>query len=486
MAKKKILRENLTNFKTIKREQISYRPVEQRLKDYKDIYTEYTDEQIKIQASRCQDCGVPFCHGIGCPLGNEIPDWNELVYQGRWEEACELLHTTNNFPEITGRVCPALCEEACTLNLGLGSVTIRNVELTIVEKGFNQGWINPVQADAKTGKKVAVIGSGPAGLAAAQQLCRKGHDVTIFEKDAKLGGFLRYGIPDFKLEKWIIDRRIKQMVDEGLNIKTNCHVGKDISVDELVSKYDAVILANGSRDPRDLPIEGRDLEGIYLATDYLTQSNQRVDGIDFTEDQTITAKGKNVVVIGGGDTGADCVGTARRQGAKNIYQLEILPKPPESRSDETPWPMYAKKLRTSSSHEEGCERRWCVTTKKFTGTKKVEKIEAAEIKWEKDENGRFKMVEIEGSGFELNADIVFLAMGFVHPVHDELFADLGVELDPRGNIKTDKPGYGEVTASNGQGKIFAAGDAARGASLVVWAIMHGRDIADQVDDYLKD
>lgn len=485
MAKKKIMRDNLSNFKTVKRETIPYRPVEDRLNDYKDIYLEYTEDQMKIQASRCQDCGVPFCHGFGCPLGNEIPDWNELVYQGRWDDACELLHSTNNFPEITGRVCPALCEDACTLNLGLGSVTIRNVELTIVEKGFANGWIKPVVPENKTGKKIAVIGSGPAGLAAAQQLCRKGHDVTIFERDEKLGGFLRYGIPDFKLEKWVLDRRIKQMVDEGLKIKTNCHVGNDVTVDELVSTFDAVILANGSRDPRDLPVEGRELEGIYLATDYLSQSNKRVDGIQIADSEKIDAKGKNVVIIGGGDTGADCVGTARRQGAKDIYQLEILPKPPEKRADETPWPMFAKKLRTSSSHDEGCERRWCVTTKKFVGSGKVEKIEAAEIKWKKDDAGKFTMVEVEGSQFELKADIVFLAMGFVHPVHDTLIKELGVNLDPRGNIQTDKVGFGKVEASGGKGKIFAAGDAARGASLVVWAIMHGRDVAEQVDHYLE-
>lgn len=480
MAKKKE-KPNLHNYKTIQRATIAYRPVNERLKDYKDIHIGYTDDQIREQASRCQDCGIPFCHGYGCPVGNEIPDWNDLVYKNKWEEACRLLHKTNNFPDVTGRVCPALCEESCTLNVGMSPVAIRDIELAITEKGWEKGWIKPVIAAKKTGKKVAVIGSGPAGMAAAQQLCRMGHSVTLFEKDAKAGGFLRYGIPDFKLDKSVIDRRVKQMTDEGVIFKTGVHVGKDIKTSQLTKDFDAVVIAVGSRDPRDLTIEGRELNGIHFATDYLFQSNKKVDGIKFGNDELIDAKGKSVLVIGGGDTGADCVGTSRRQGAVNVTQIEILPKPPDCRSDETPWPQYAKKLRTSTSHDEGCERKWCITTKKIVGSNgKVSKVIAAEVEWVKDDKGMWQMREIAGSEFEIKADLVLLAMGFVHPVHDEMIKDLGVELDQRGNVKTDKFGWGKTNLP----KIFAAGDAARGASLVVWAINHGRSIADEVNAFL--
>lgn len=480
MAKAKIIH-NLTNFKKIKRQSIQYRAVDERKKDYKDILKDYTDQQIKDQASRCQNCGVPFCHGYGCPLNNLIPDWNDLVYKDRWQEACDLLHSTNNFPEITGRVCPALCEEACTLNVGLESVAIRNIELSIVERGFKEGFITPMPPQKRTGKKVAVIGSGPSGLATAQDLNRMGHSVALFEKDVKAGGFLRYGIPDFKLEKWVLDRRIEQMKQEGVEFKTNTFIGKDITVDYLKKNYDAIVLACGSREPRDLPVEGRNLTGIYFATDYLRQSNQRVDGINIPLAQIIDANGKHVVVIGGGDTGADCVGTANRQGALSVTQWEILPKSSETRSEETPWPMYAKKLRTSSSHEEGCERRWSVSSKKFIGSKKVEKISAIEIDW-KSVDGKWVMEEKKGTGFEQKADLVLLAMGFTHPVHDEMIKGLGLELDKAGNIKTNRFGYGKTSAA----KVFAAGDGARGQSLIVWAIAHGKDCAKMVHQFLTE
>ncbi|HBI38895.1 MAG TPA: glutamate synthase [Spirochaetia bacterium] len=480
MAKKKE-KPNYRNFKLIKRIPIQYRTVEERLHDYKDLHVNYTDEDIQLQASRCQDCGIPFCHGYGCPVSNLIPDWNDLVYKGKWEEACRLLHSTNNFPEVTGRVCPAPCEESCTLNVGLESVTIRDIEMTIVEKGFTNGWIISNPPLERTGKKVAIIGSGPAGLAAAQQLNRMGHSVTLFEKAPKAGGFLRYGIPDYKLEKWVLDRRIKQMTDEGVVIKTNTYVGKDITVDALHKDFDAIVLACGAREARDIQITGRELSGIYQAVDYLTQSNERVDGISFDKSALIDAKGKSVLVIGGGDTGADCVGTSRRQGATSVTQIEILPKPPEKRSEETPWPQYAKKLRTSTSHDEGCERKWCITTKKIEGTNgKIEKVLAAEVEWVKNEKGNWDMKEVAGSEFEIKADLIFLAMGFVHPVHDQLVKELGIDLDPRGNFKTNNFGYGATSVN----KVFSVGDCARGASLVVWAIANGRAVADMVNEYL--
>jgi glutamate synthase (NADPH) small chain len=473
------------SYKEITREDFAHREVEDRLKDYKTVYKEYADDLIQNQAARCQDCGIPFCHGFGCPLGNMIPDWNELVYKGLWKEALALLHKTNNFPEITGIVCPALCEEACTLNVGMEPVSIRNIELAIIEKGFENSWVVPEKPVKRTGKKVAIVGSGPAGLTAAQDLNRMGHSVTIFEKDAKVGGFLRYGIPDFKLEKSIIDRRVKILAEEGIEIMTGVNVGEDISAKYLRSKYDVVLLTCGSRDPRDLIIEGRNLDGIYFATEYLRQSNMRVDGLNIPKNELIDAKGKNVVVIGGGDTGSDCIGTARRQGAKNITQIEILPKPPAERADETPWPMYAKMLRTSSSHEEGCDRKWCVATKSFSGAKSenissVEKISCVEVEWYMNEKKVWQMREKAGSEFDLKAELVLLAMGFVHPVHDKLLSDLEVEFDGRGNIKTDVFGYGHTNVPG----VFAAGDAARGASLVVWAFNHGKEVSKMVDEYL--
>lgn len=470
------------NYKIIKRQDFKYRKIEERLKDYKTIYKEYTEDFIKLQASRCQDCGIPFCHGFGCPLSNMIPDFNDLVYKGLWRDALDLLQSTSNFPEITGIVCPALCEESCTLNVGLEPVTIRNIELVIVEKGFENGWIIPKLPKVRTGKSVAIIGSGPAGLVAAQDLNRKGHKVTVFEKDKRPGGFLRYGIPDFKLEKYIIDRRVDQLIAEGVEFKTGVYAGEDIKAAELKKKYDIILLTNGSRDPRDLNIEGRSLDGIYFATEYLTQSNKRVAGEKIQELELIDAKDKNVIVIGGGDTGADCIGTARRQGAKNIYQLEILPQPPEDRASETPWPMYAKKLRTSTSHEEGCERYWSVLTKKFVGENgKVKKAEGLSVKWISN-NGKFTMKEKKGTEFQYKAELVLLAMGFLHPVHDNLIKDLDINLDEKGNIKTDNYGYGKTNIDG----VFAAGDAVRGASLVVWAFSHAKDVSLVIDKYLRE
>lgn len=480
MAKRR-MKENLKNYKTVERENIPYRSVDERLKDYKFIYQEYSDEMIKLQASRCQDCGVPFCHGFGCPLANKIPEWNELVYKGKWEEACELLHDTNNFPEITGRVCPALCEESCTLNVGMQPVSIRDIEMTIVERGFKEGWIKAEKPLVSLNKKIAVVGSGPAGLTASQELVRKGYQVTLFEKDNKVGGFLRYGIPDFKLEKDIIDRRVNLMIEEGLVIKTGVTVGEDITVEQLKKDFDAVVLTGGSRDPRNLPVEGRDLDGVYFATDFLTQTNKR-NGNEAIGDTPISAEGKDVLVIGGGDTGADCVGTSKRQGAKSVTQIEILPKPPEERADETPWPMYAKKLRTSSSHKEGCERKWCIATKKINGDSgKVTSVDAVEVEWTKDADGRWVMNEKKGSEFKIKADLILLAMGFVHPVHDKLLEGLDVEYDQRGNVKTSEFGFGKTSVDG----VYSAGDMSRGASLVVWAIHYGREIASMVDADLR-
>ncbi|MBN2544653.1 MAG: glutamate synthase subunit beta [Spirochaetes bacterium] len=465
----------------ITRKDFKYRDIQERIRDYKNIYLDYTEDFIKSQASRCQDCGIPFCHGFGCPLSNLIPDFNDAVYKGQWKDALNILHSTSNFPEITGIVCPALCEEACTLNFGMEPVTIKNIELAIIEKGFENGWILPEPPKKRTGKKIAVIGSGPAGLVIAQNLNRQGHTVVVFEKDDRIGGFLRYGIPDFKMEKYIIDRRIEQMKMEGIEFNTDVNAGDDISVNLLKKSYDVIVLTVGSREPRDLLLEGRGFNGIHFAVEYLKQSNKSVAKDEIPHSELITAKNKKVIVIGGGDTGADCIGTARRQGAKEIYQLEILPKPPESRSSDTPWPMYAKKLRNSSSHLEGCERRWNILTKKFFGENiNAKGILGVSVEWfEKDNKMDFK--EIPGTEFSLNADLILLAMGFVHPEHSKLLLDMGVEFDIKGNIKTDSFGYGMTSVE----RVFAAGDAVRGASLVVWAFAHARDLSNVINDYLK-
>ncbi len=470
----------IKGFMKYKRQPTGYRPVEERIHDFKELELPLTPEQIQQQAARCMDCGIPFCHGVGCPLYNYIPDFNELIYQGNWREACELLHSTNNFPEITGRVCPAPCETACTLAISDQPVLIRHIEFQIVERGFAEGWIKPMPTAKKTGKRVGIIGSGPAGLAAAQQLARAGHDVVVFEKDQKIGGILRYGIPDFKLGKSVIDRRLKQLSAEGVQLQTDITVGKDISAHYLQKQFDCICLTMGAGEPRGIPVQGSDYENIVYAMDYLTNQNKINAGEERGQDarDTANAKDKKVVVIGGGDTGSDCVGTARRQGAKQIVQIEILPKPPIDRPDDTPWPNWPRIMRTSSSHLEGCERLWSVMTTKFTGTEtKVSKIHCCKVDW-MQQNGNWKLKEIPGTEVILDADIVLLAMGFVHVVHNGLITELGLELDSRGNVATKN-------FQTSQPWIFAAGDTINGASLVVRAIDSGRAAATAIDRWMR-
>jgi len=467
---------NARGFLEYQRQPVPYRPIDNRVKDYNEIEIPLTPDALTQQAARCADCGIPFCHGDGCPVANLIPEFNDLVYLGKWKEACENLHSTNNLPEITGRICPAPCETSCTLAINDKPVLIRHIEFQIVERGFAEGWIKPLCPTEKSGRTVAVIGSGPAGISAAQQLARMGHTVTVYEKDAKAGGLLRYGIPDFKLEKWVIDRRIDQMKAEGVEFRCNINVGRNFSAKDLAAQYDAVALTMGAGQPRDLPVEGRDLGGIHFAMDFLTQQN-RLISCEAVSDPPISANGKHVIVIGGGDTGSDCVGTSRRQNAASVHQLEILPQPPETRPDDTPWPMWPRTMRTSSSHEEGCERMWNVLTKEFNGDKNgVKEIVACKVEWTQ-ECGQWKMKEVPGSEFTLKADLVLLAMGFVHVEHGPLVNEIGIDLDGRGNIVADN-----WQTSNP--KIFAAGDAVSGASLVVRAIDAGRKTADAVDQYL--
>ncbi len=454
---------DVKGFLKVKRETAKYRPKEKRIKDYKEVALLRSDEKSREQGSRCMDCGTPFCH-FGCPLANVIPEWNDLMFRGQWEKAVFVLQSTNNFPEITARVCPALCEFACVLGINDEPVTVRENELAIIEYAFKKGMIKPRPPKVRTKKKIAVIGSGPAGLAASAQLNKAGHTVTIFEKDDRIGGILRYGIPDFKLEKWLIDRRVKLLQKEGVIFKTNTEAGdKALPVKKLRKEFDAICLTMGSREPRDLKVEGRELAGIHFAMDYLIQSNKRVMGEKIDPEKLIEAKGKRVVVIGGGDTGADCIGTAHRQGAASVTQIEILPKPPESRPENMPWPTYPMILKTSTSHEEGGLREWSVQTKKFIGLDgKVKKL----------------ICEKDGKEFELEAALVILAMGFIHPVHKGLLAGLGIEFDSRGNIKTDE---NYMTSMKG---IFSAGDCHMGASLVVWAISEGRRAARAIDKFL--
>lgn len=454
--------------------------VAERVGNYKEIYREMAEDEIKWQASRCMDCGVPFCHSFGCPLGNNVPEWNRLVYDGRWQEAANLLHTTNNFPEITGRICPALCEAACTLNINCDPVTVRYNELNIIEKAFENGWVEAYPPVEETGKKVAVIGSGPTGLAAAQQLRRVGHAVCVFEKNEKPGGILRYGIPDFKLEKHILDRRLEQMKKEGVVFETQVAVGRDISANYLSSRFDSICLCMGAEVPRDLPVPGRDMQGIHFAMEYLTQQNRANDGVNIPDGKLISAKGKDVLIIGGGDTGSDCLGTAIRQGAKNVIQMEILPKPPEEKNPETPWPQYPSIYRTSSSHEEGGQRIWSVCTNEFIGKDGlVTGIKGAEVEWTLDgKTGRRNIIVKAGTEFELPVQLVVLAMGFTQPDHSGLLDELGVEYDTRGNVAVKE---NHMTSTEG---IFAAGDTATGASLVVRCIAGGRKMAREVDIYL--
>lgn len=427
------------------------------------------------------DCGIPFCHSFGCPVKNRIPDWNEMVYRGKWKQALDLLHQTCNLPEITGRVCPAPCEAACTLAINQPAVTIRHLELQIVEHGWREGWILPEPPERKTGKRVAVVGSGPAGLPAAQTLARCGHDVVVFEKSDRVGGMLRYGIPDFKLEKWILDRRLEQMKAEGVVFETGVNAGVDVSAAYLRRSFDAIVLAAGSTVPRDLQVPGRDLQGIHFAMEFLKQQNRSNAGDAIPLSERISADGKRVVVIGGGDTGSDCIGTSRRQGAASITQIELLPKPPDCRAETNPWPTWPVVLRTSTSQEEGCERMWSIQTKEFFGEGgQVRKLRCEKLEWaQPDAAGRLKFREIPGSEFDLQADLVLLAMGFVHVEHGPLVRDLGVALDPRGNIVVDGDFMTTVPG------VFGAGDAVLGASLVVRSIDAGRQAAEGADRYLK-
>lgn len=464
-------------FKKFKRETPKRRPVEKRIKDFNEIYEAFPDEKLKIQAERCMNCGTPFCNWA-CPLGNLAPDFNKMVHEDKWEKAFRRLMLTTNFPEFTGRVCPALCEGSCTLGVNREPVTVREIELAIIERAFKEGWVKPTPPRVRTGMKVAVVGSGPAGLSAAAYLNALGHYVTVVERDDEIGGLLRLGIPDFKLEKSIVDRRIKIMEQEGIVFKTNVNVGVNYKAENLLEEYNAVILAGGSTIPRDLPIEGRELEGIYFAVDFLKQQNRVVSGKAEAQDK-LNAKDKVVVVIGGGDTGSDCIGTAVRQGAKAVYQYEIMPKPPEMRDETMMWPEYPRTIKTTSSHEEGCIRDWCISTKKVIGHNgKIKTLQCVKVQWEKNESGRLVMNEVPGTEFEQKADMVLIAMGFLHPQHEGMLKNLNLQLDLRGNVKTNENNMASMPG------IFAAGDMRTGQSLVVKAISDGRTTAKQVDKYL--
>jgi NAD(P)H-dependent glutamate synthase small subunit len=470
----------VTGFLEYQRINPNKRPIDQRVHDFNEFELSLSEIDIQQQAARCMDCGVPFCHAYGCPLKNRIPDWNEMVYRGQWKRALDLLQATNNFPEITGRVCPELCEAACILAINQPAVTTRQIELQIVERGFREGWILPEKPNQKTGKRIAIIGSGPTGLATAQQLARLGHEVVVFEQADRIGGILRYGIPDFKLEKSIIDRRLQQMTAEGVIFEPEVTVGVDISIRYLQRSFQAIIIAAGATVPRDLDIPGRQLKAIHLAKDFLTQQNRKNAGDVIAQNEEIYAQGKKVVVIGGGDTGADCVGTAKRQGASSITQIELLPQPPTERAHYNPWPAFPLILKTSSSHEEGCERLWSILAKEFIGDDNgIQKLRAVKIAWsEPNRNGTTKYEEIPNSEFELDADLALLATGFTHVEHGSLVHDLGLTLDNRGNIMVDAD-YMTCVAG-----VFAAGDAVLGPSLVVKAIHQGRQVAEGVDRYL--
>ncbi len=463
----------ITGFLEIAREQPTRRKVEDRVKDWFEIYEPFPEEKQREQGARCMDCGVPFCH-TGCPVNNLIPDWNDLVYNSRWESAIRRLHATNNFPEFTGRICPAPCEAACVLGIDQPPVSIKLIERSVVERAWDEGWIHPEPPENNTGRRVAVVGSGPSGLAAAQQLRRAGHSVTVYEKNDRIGGLMRYGIPNFKLEKHIIDRRIHQMRAEGVTFVTNAHVGVNVPVEALTGHYDAILLCGGSEQPRDLKIPGRELKGIHFAMEFLPQQNRRCEGDHVDPSIAITAEGKRVLIIGGGDTGADCLGTSLRQGAKSVNQIEIMPKPPEQRAASTPWPMWPLQLRTESSHEEGGIRDWSVNSVRFTGDAQgnVKQVHAVRV-------GPPPTFEpIAGSEFTLDVDLVLLAMGFLGPIRSGMIEQLGLELDKRGNIATNDDYMSSVDG------IFAAGDMRRGQSLVVWAISEGRKAAESVDRYL--
>ena len=469
----------VTGFMEFDRLDRDYAPVNERTQHYKEFLIPLENKELKEQSARCMDCGIPYCHN-GCPVNNLIPDWNDLVYEGNWKAALETLHSTNNFPEFTGRICPAPCEASCTLNITDQPVTIKSIECAIIDRGWEENWILPKISQSKTGKKVAVIGSGPAGLACAQQLARVGHSVTLFEKNASLGGLLRYGIPDFKMEKHLIDRRLTQMRAEGVVFRSNTEVGVTVSADEILQQFDAMVLTGGSETPRDLGVPGRDLDGVHYAMDFLAQQNKRIAGEDVTDNRTILAGGKHVVVIGGGDTGSDCVGTPIRQGAASVTQLEVMPKPPEMEDKALSWPNWPLKLRTSSSHLEGADRDWSVATKSFTGDGgRVTGLELVRNEWKQNENGQFSMTELPATKFHLKADLVLLAMGFIHPKPAGLLDELSIALDERGNVKADETSY-KTSRKN----VFVAGDMRRGQSLVVWAIKEGRRAARAVDEHL--
>ena len=466
-----------TGFMELKRETPTRRAVEERLHDYREVYNPFPVVKLREQGARCMDCGIPFCHQ-GCPLGNLIPDWNDLVFRDKWRAAIDRLHATNNFPEFTGTLCPAPCEASCVLGINNDPVTIKQIEQSIVDRAWAEGWVVPEPAEVKTGKKVAVVGSGPAGLAAAQQLARAGHDVTVFERADRIGGLLRYGIPDFKMEKWRLDRRLQQMEAEGVVFRPGVNVGVDVTADALLEEFDAVCLAGGATQARDLPISGRELAGIHFAMEYLPLQNKRLAGDDVPDAKFISAKGKHVIIIGGGDTGADCLGTAHRQGCASVHQFEIVPRPPDDRAPSNPWPQWWNTFKVSSAHEEGGVREYSISTKRFIGENgRVTALETVQVEM-KPVDGRMQFVEKPGSEKVYEADLVLLAMGFVGPERKGLLEGLGVELDRMGNVKTDE------LRRTSHPKVFAAGDMARGQSLIVWAIAEGRHAAATIDESL--
>ena len=473
---------NPTGFLEIDKKERNYEDAKDRLKHFKEFIVPLTNEEVSKQGSRCMDCGIPYCHQ-GCPVNNLIPDWNDLVYKHEWKKALDTLHSTNNFPEFTGRICPAPCEAACTLNLTDNPVSIKTIECSIVDYGWEKGWIKPQLPKKHTDKKVAIIGSGPAGLACAQQLARLGHSVVVYEKNERIGGLLRIGIPDFKMEKTLIDRRMAQMQSEGVQFKTNSEIGNNISTNQIIDNFDAVSVCIGSEVPRNLEVKGRNLKGIHFAMDFLSQQNDMVAGKTISKDILVSAKGKKVLVIGGGDTGSDCVGTSNRQGATSVHQLELLPQPPVNENKQLTWPNWPMKLRTSTSHQEGCERQWSILTKSFEGNEngEVTKLICVEVEWKKSEDGSMKMIEVEDSEFTIEADLVLLAMGFVHPIHEGLVNNLSLKLDQRGNVEAD-----EISFKTSSDKVFVAGDCRRGQSLVVWAISEGRKCAERIDNFLKE
>ena len=466
-----------TGFVEFQRELPKRRPSELRVLDWREVYLPFEEERLKTQGARCMDCGIPFCHD-GCPLGNLIPDWNDLVYRNRWRDAIDRLHATNNFPEFTGRLCPAPCEGACVLGIHSDPVTIKQIEVSIVDRAFEEGWVRPVLPRARTGKKIAVVGSGPSGLACAQQLCRAGHEVTVYERADRIGGLLRYGIPEFKMEKRVLDRRLRLMEEEGVVFRPNSHIGVNVPAGKLRREHDVLVLAGGATFPRDLPIPGRELQGIHFAMEYLPLANRLCEGDKLPPEKIITAKGKHVVIIGGGDTGADCLGTAHRQGAASVLQLELLPRPPDSRAPSNPWPLYPQIFRTSSAHEEGGERLYSVSTKCFEGEGgRVKRLRLVTVEM-KQENGRLSFPEVPGTEKEYPAELVLLAMGFLGPERKGMLEELGVELTERGNVKR-----GGNWMTNVPG-VFTCGDMQRGQSLIVWAIAEGRSCAQAVDRYL--